>query len=176
MTFDPSHTGHIKAVIALVLDQGWDLKWRVNAIVDRSWGIPLILDPSLDRGQVQSQIVWRQTVFFANLLVTNRVCCNMSGTYRYLHLGVYMNDIYVTHIHTTQSMLDNGNAHSKNPVLSLYLFVSVRLSFRLCVCVCVCVCVRARATGHTFWPRKLFFGLGPVRPSLAGHHWRNSLV
>ena len=29
----------------------------------------------------------------------------------------------------------------------------------VCVCVCLCVCVCAQATGHTFWPRNLIFGL-----------------
>ena len=29
----------------------------------------------------------------------------------------------------------------------------------LSVCPSVCVCVRARATGHTFWPTNLIFGL-----------------
>ena len=35
----------------------------------------------------------------------------------------------------------------------------VTLCVCLSVCLCVCLCVCAQATGHTFWPRNLIFGL-----------------
>ena len=36
---------------------------------------------------------------------------------------------------------------------------SIRVCLGVCLCVCLCVCVYGRATGHTFWPRYLIFGL-----------------
>ena len=36
--------------------------------------------------------------------------------------------------------------------------------FSVHVCLSVCLCVRMRSTGHTFWPRHLFFGL-------SDQHW-----
>ena len=34
---------------------------------------------------------------------------------------------------------------------------ALSIHFRVCLSVCLCVC--GRATGHTFWPRNLIFGL-----------------
>ena len=42
-------------VIAPVLDQGWDLKWVECPNFDLRWRWHVILDPRLDRGQVESQ-------------------------------------------------------------------------------------------------------------------------
>ena len=52
-----------------------------------------------------------------------------------------------------RSLMIGWRKNSWNPerVPSVVTFV--------CVCLCVCLSVCAQATGHTFWPRNLIFGL-----------------